>query len=209
MHSFRIFLTRFHSMFQTYKIGQYPNYVYFSKEPNCKVEVGKGSYSGPITLLACKDQKLAIGKYCSLASDITVLMAVAHNIQSISTYSFGEIIKGNEPNQKLGDIYIGNDVWVGTDVTLLGGCIIGDGVVIGAKSLVTSKQKLEDYGVYGGVPARLLRYRFPEDTRTELKSLRWWDLDDEVIQANKDLFFSNDVRLAIEKIKHLKLGQVS
>lgn len=56
---------------------------------------------------------------------------------------------------------------------------------------------------------RLLRYRFPEDTRTELKSLRWWDLDDEVIQANKDLFFSNDVRLAIEKIKHLKLGQVS
>ncbi len=48
-----------------------------------------------------------------------------------------------EPTQKLGDVYIGNDVWIGTDVMLLGGCKIGDGVVIGAKSLVTSNQDLK------------------------------------------------------------------
>lgn len=59
---------------------------------------------------------------------------------------------------------------IGDDVTLLGGCRIGDGVIVGAKSLVTSKQKLEDYGIYGGIPEKLLRYRFPEKIIAEIKA---------------------------------------
>lgn len=206
--SFRIFLTRLHLMFLTYKYGDNIHSVYFSNNPKCTVEVGKGSYSGLITLLACKDQKLTIGKYCSIASNIEIIMAVSHNTQSISTYSFKED-KLMEPTQKLGDVYIGNDVWIGTDVMLLGGCKIGDGVVIGAKSLVTSNQELEDYGVYGGIPAKLLRYRFPEETIKALKNLRWWDLDDKVIKQHSDLFCSEDIDQAMNEIQKIKTGQFS
>jgi acetyltransferase-like isoleucine patch superfamily enzyme len=133
------------------------------------------------------------------------MMASGHRADFISTYPFREISQNFSPDQSfpVGDITIGNDCWIGSDVMLLGGCTIGDGAIVGAKSLVTSNQKLEDFGVYGGSPARLLYYRFDKETRDALKKLRWWDLPRSVIEANMGLFYDKDIKHEIKQLSKL------
>lgn len=70
---------------------------------------------------------------------------------------------------------IGNDVWIGANVTLMRGIRIGDGAVVAAASLVT--RDVPAYAVVGGNPAKLIRWRFPEEIRTELSALAWWRYD--------------------------------
>ena len=72
-----------------------------------------------------------------------------------------------------GDIFIGNDVWIGYEAVVLAGVTIGDGAVIGARAVVT--KDVPPYAVVGGVPARLIRRRFPDDTISALLALKWWD----------------------------------
>ena len=69
---------------------------------------------------------------------------------------------------------IGNDVWIGVNTTILQGIKIGDGAVVGANSLVT--KDVPPYAIVGGVPARLIRYRFSQNIVNELVKLRWWEL---------------------------------
>ena len=79
------------------------------------------------------------------------MMASGHHSAFISTFPFKQKML-HEPHTPIGDITIGNDVWIGDSVILLGNCRIGDGVVVGAQSLVISGQVLEDFGVYVGSP---------------------------------------------------------
>lgn len=190
----------------SYKVryGSWP-YVYFSDKPRCRVLVGEGTYSGIISVVANKGQTLKIGKYTSIGHRLDIMMSSGHRADSISTYPFREISVNFSPDQSfvVGDISIGNDCWIGSDVMLLGGCTLGDGVVLGAKSLVTSKQRLEDYGVYGGSPAKLLYFRFDKKTRDALKKLKWWNLPKSVIDANMELFYGDDINESIRKISKL------
>ena len=68
---------------------------------------------------------------------------------------------------------IGNDVWIGYEAVILAGVTIGDGAIIGTRALVT--RDVAPYTIVGGVPARELRLRFPEETIAELLTLKWWD----------------------------------
>lgn len=77
---------------------------------------------------------------------------------------------------------VGNDVWLGEDVTVIGGVHIGDGAVIGARSVVT--HDVAPYSVVGGVPARFIKWRFDEDTIDYLEKLSWWNWSQEKIAAN-------------------------
>lgn len=72
---------------------------------------------------------------------------------------------------------IGNDVWIGHGVTIKTGITVGDGAVIGSGSVVT--KDVPPYSVVAGVPARVLRYRFDDNTIDALQKLRWWEWDDE------------------------------
>lgn len=182
----------------TYRLGD----VTFLGKPNCNISIGEPSYSSPINITANKNQQLSIGKYCSIGNRLNIIMASGHNIKSLSTYPFREINRKNiKMSQELGDIIIGNDVWIGDDVTLLGGCKIEDGVIIGTSAVVTSKQILKAYGVYAGNPAKLLYYRFPKRIRNELLLIKWWNLDSNIINSNKKVLYSDNINLSLKIIK--------
>ena len=124
--------------------------------------------------------KLIIGKFCQIAAGVEFVMNGAnHQLNAATTYPFyifGTWDQGAPTESQLplkGDTVIGNDVWIGQNVTILPGVHVGDGVIIGLNSTVASG--LEPYGVYAGNPARLIRKRFDEELIDLLLRFRWWD----------------------------------
>ncbi|MBQ9532588.1 MAG: CatB-related O-acetyltransferase [Prevotella sp.] len=71
------------------------------------------------------------------------------------------------------DVKIGNDCWIGDGAFLVGGISIGDGAVVLAHSVVT--KNVPDYAIVGGVPARIIKYRYDEATIAFLKEIQWWN----------------------------------
>lgn len=136
--------------------------------------------------------KLIIGKFCQLASGVTFIMNGANHLQeSISTFPFAifgddwkEAIKGKSYPSK-GDTIVGNDVWIGFDATIMPGVKIGDGAIIGSKSVVT--KDVEPYSMVGGNPAREIRKRFSPQQVDYLLDLQWWNWPVDEISAKLDL----------------------
>ena len=90
-----------------------------------------------------------------------------------------------------GDIVLGNDVWVGFEAVILAGVTIGNGAIIGARAVVT--RDVPPYTIVGGVPARPIRARFPEETVKRLQRLGWWDWPRERIARCLTAIQSGDV----------------
>lgn len=90
-------------------------------------------------------------------------------------------IRKNEP------ITIGNDVWIGANVIVMPGVHIGDGAVIAAGAVVT--KDVEPYAIVGGVPARLIKYRFDGHIRTIILNSKWWEWSQDKINENLELFY--------------------
>ena len=82
-------------------------------------------------------------------------------------------------------VKIGNDCWIGTRVFLAGGVTVGDGAILLAGAVVT--KDIPPYAVAGGVPARILRYRYDEETMAFLKQARWWDKPLDWLRDNSHL----------------------
>ena len=138
------------------------------------VEMGYGTYGQPdVRTYGCVGSKVVIGKYCSIADDVTILIGGEHVISRVSTYPFDVLIDKIKPCLADGksDVVIGNDVWIGTKGLILSGVTVGDGAVVGAGSVVT--KDVEPYAVVAGNPARLIRYRFDAETRKKLLELQW------------------------------------
>lgn len=146
--------------------------------------------------------KLVIGKFCMIASDVKFIMNGANHLtNALSAYPFAifgngweEAMAGKQyPNK--GDINIGNDVWIGYNATIMAGVSIGDGSIIAANSTVV--KNVEPYSVVGGNPAREIKRRFPDDVIKRLLKLKWWDWDIEKISRN----VSNLTDINIEKLE--------
>lgn len=124
-----------------------------------------------------------IGRYCSIGKGCQI-GAPSHPTDRLSTspvsFSLAEHfpkadIQFNEkPFSSYKATIIGSDVWVGSNSILLAGVTVGHGAVIGGGALVN--KDLEPFGIYGGVPAKLIRYRFDETTRERVLATEWWTL---------------------------------
>lgn len=145
--------------------------------------------------------KLIIGRYCSIARKTTFIMnGGSHARGSFSTYPFfifGSCWEGGEPEKELfpavKDTRVGNDVWIGYNATLLPGVQIGDGCVVGAKSVVT--RDYPPYSIIAGNPARLIRPRFAEDVIGELLRIAWWDWPADKVTRNLKAIVGCDLDL--------------
>lgn len=150
--------------------------------------------------------KLIIGKFCSIGKGIEFIMNGAnHRMNSVTAYPFnimgGDWQKSTPSFDDLpykGDTVVGNDVWIGQNVTVMPGVHIGDGAIIGANSVVA--KDIPPYTVAAGNPAEIIKKRFSKDITEHLLNLKWWDKDIEWITENLDILCNRDVSL-IKKLK--------
>jgi len=91
-----------------------------------------------------------------------------------------------EREQHYQKVIIENDVWIGANSVIMPGVKVGNGAIIGANAVVT--KDVPDYAIVGGVPAKIIKYRFDEKTISSLLELKWWDLDKAIIKENIELF---------------------
>lgn len=161
----------------------------YSKTKIYNSTVGDYSYIGRNSSAVCAD----IGKFCSIAGSVSIGMGI-HTMQYVSTspiftekrnattYTWHHG-KSEYPYKR---VIVGNDVWIGARAMIMGGVKIGDGAVVGAGAVVT--KDVPPYAVVGGVPARVIRYRFPENIIAELEKIKWWNFPEKVLRENLELF---------------------
>ncbi len=170
--------------------------------PITGLEYGKGSYGKIHAISWGEGATVTVGKYCSISSGVVALTGGEHRVDWVTTYPFNVLwpkvaghIQGH-PKTK-GDVIIGNDVWIGMDAFILSGVKIGDGAVIGAKSVVA--KDVPPYAIVGGNPAKIIRYRFDPETIEKLIAIAWWDWPDEKIRLNMELLLSNNLEEFIRR----------
>lgn len=133
--------------------------------------------------------KLIIGKFCMIASDVKFIMNGANHLtKSISSYPFAifgedwkDAMEGKQYPTK-GNTEIGNDVWIGFNSTIMPGIKIGDGAIIATNSTVT--KNVEPYSIVGGNPAKEIKKRFTKEQIEKLLEIKWWNWEIEKITKN-------------------------
>lgn len=163
------------------------------------------SYLGSNSVIMHSD----IGKFCSLSWGITIGPA-NHDYDYISSHDFlyNDFYKIKPEDEApvyerfIKKTIIGNDVWIGTNSTVLNGLSIGDGAVIGANTILT--KDVPPYAIVVGNPGKIVGYRFSEDIIQQLLDLKWWQLPKEIISDNFQLFKSKNIKELIQKLKILK-----
>ncbi len=162
-----------------------------------KYNIGDYTYGKP-TILFDDDANLTIGKFCSIAQNVTVFLGGNHRTDWATTYPFsvlnsdfpkGKTISGHPATN--GDVVIGNDVWIGRNATIMSGVNIGNGAVIGAGAVIT--KNVGDYEVWAGNPAQLIKKRFDDITIQYLLDLEWWYWDNKKINDNLHLLCSTNL----------------
>ena len=172
-----------------------------------KISIGNRSYvSGKIEIHGAGT--LSIESFSSLANGIQIFTSnINHPTDFPSTFNlhsnsrivedrinidlpnYNAAIKKLNSNKNI--FKIGNDCWIGRETLLLPGLELGDGCVIGARSVVTKDCK--PYGIYAGSPAKFIKYRFPQNLIDELLEIKWWNWPYDRIRENWK-FFDTDFR---------------
>jgi acetyltransferase-like isoleucine patch superfamily enzyme len=171
-------------------------------------DMGFGSYIGPNSSLAAK-----IERFTSIASFVRCNHGRHPMSKPFVTTcpAFYSLLKQNgntfiakqcyeehifADREKKYSLIIGNDCWIGEGVFIVGGITIGDGAVVLAHAVVT--KNVPPYAIVGGVPAKILKYRYDEETIKFLLDLKWWNKDISWLKRNADLLCNMD---KLRKIK--------
>lgn len=150
------------------------------------------------------DNEVRIGKYCSIGNRIKIILG-GHNSTWMTTYPFSSDLSegvniGDRPGHPLmyGDVEIGNDVWIGSGTTIIGGVSIGNGAIIAASSHVVTD--VPPFSIFGGNPARLIKFRFGGETIDEIQKLAWWNYSEHQVSRVKNLLCQPPSEENIKKI---------
>lgn len=168
-----------------------------------KVTVGMRTY-GLLTvdMFDAADERLIIGNYVSIANRVRFVLGGGHRVNALSTYPFKvKMLGGPSDAISKGPLIIEDDVWIGTDVLILSGVRAGKGAIIAAGSVVT--KNIEPYAIYGGNPARLIRYRVEPDLIPDLMAIDLSKLSYEVVANNIDVLCEPLQRETLNRIMAL------
>lgn len=133
----------------------------------------------------CYIARTEVGRYCSFGAR-TAINPFSHPTDWLSIHEFQyhrdsygwmpeyRAVEKLPRERLLMHCRIGNDVWSGHNVTVLGGTTVGDGAILATGAVVTDD--VPPYAIVGGVPAKIIRYRFSEAIIARLLSVKWWEL---------------------------------
>lgn len=187
--------------------------VHSEIEPFCEIDrrnyihhsvIGKFTYTGWNTYIGYSE----IGKFCSISRNVDIGGA-DHNYKNITTMPAEKIEQmrtGIQPIWSgINKVHVGNDVWIGQGATILkrNGICIGNGAIV-ASGAVVSKD-IGPYEIWGGVPAKFIKYRFKEEWIKRLLEIEWWDFPTEIIEKNIGLFQEEMSNSVIDHLEHLKI----
>lgn len=163
--------------------------------------IGDYTYVGPKARII----HAKIGKYCSIANESAVGMGI-HPTTLLSTSPLfiaphngtGHTWVKENNFKEYKEVHVGHDVWIGAKTLIMGGVTIGTGAVIGAGAVVT--KDVPPYAVVGGVPAKIIKYRFDDKIIKYLMESRWWDNPPEILKNKISCFHSEDILTALRDI---------
>jgi len=180
--------------------------------PKCKIIIGEGTLGTPKVISSSKRDLLSIGKFCSIGPNVVMIPSQSHILSNqkrnfrVSTsnleYIFKKSVSDCFEKENFSFITVENDVWIGAEAIILPRVTVKNGAIIGAGAVVT--HDVPPYAVVGGVPARIIKYRFSDIQIEELLKIAWWHWDSERIRENLEDFYG-DIDLFLKKFGSVKL----
>lgn len=176
-----------------------------------KTEVKDFSYIGS----GSKIINASIGKFCSISKNVNIGFSLHPvNYFSTSPIFFAEKngtgsswVKGKIFDDSSPKVIIGNDVWIGMNSSIMGGVKIGDGAIIGSHALVT--KDVPPYSIVGGVPARIIKYRFEQEVIDDLLILKWWDLPVSILKECSNIIGNVVDKENLQILKTIKRNEIT
>ena len=168
-----------------------------------KIQVGNKSYGKiNVRMYGNPREQLVIGNYCSIAPDTLFVLGGEHRVDTISTFPIqNKLLGGKAEAATKGPIILEDDVWIGLGVTILSGVRVGQGAVIAAGAVVT--EDVPPYAIVGGVPAKVIRYRFPDPVIDFLLTLDYSRLDDALLGAHSEELYKKIDDCDVGEIQNL------
>ena len=142
--------------------------------------------------------KTTFGKYCSIGPDCKIGLGKHPTKDFVSTHPiFFSTLRQSQISfadrsyfEEFDKIVIGNDVWIGANVIVIDGIKIGDGAIVAAGSVVT--KDVPPYAIVGGVPAKIIRFRFEQYQIEKLLEIKWWDMNKDSLKNDFKKFHNID-----------------